>query len=117
MLRSVIAAAAVVCIALPAAADFDPDRLATCMKSNTTPELKANVKQVMIHALQEQKPEANTALVNFTFSALAIATSQCGMSFADVQDPKFESAVETYAQLLGEEILNDAMTMLDIPAF
>lgn len=117
MLRCVIAAAAVLCLALPAAADFDPDRLATCMKSNTTPELKASVKQVMVHALQEQKPEANAALVNFSVNALAIATSQCGMSFADVQDPKFESAVETYAQLLGEEILNDAMTMLDVSVF
>ncbi|AXE65120.1 hypothetical protein BBF93_13500 [Hyphomonas sp. CACIAM 19H1] len=117
MLRSVIAAAVLASSALPAFADFDPDRLATCMKSNTTPELKTNVKQVMIHALQDQKPEANAALLNFSFSALAIATSQCGMSFADVQNPKFESAVETYAQLLGEEILNDALAMMDMPAF
>lgn len=117
MLRSVIAAAVLASAALPAFADFDPDRLATCMKSNTTPELKTNVKQVMIHALQDQKPEANAALLNFSFSALAIATSQCGMSFADVQNPKFESAVETYAQLLGEEILNDALAMMDMPAF
>ncbi len=117
MLRSVVVAAAIAFVALPASADFDPDRLAKCMKSNTTPELKANVKQVMIHALQEQKPEANSALINFSFNALAIATSQCGMSFADVQNPKFETAVETYAQLLGEEILTDALKMMDIPVY
>lgn len=117
MLRSVIVAAAIACAALPASAQFNPDQLATCMKSNTTPELKANVKQVMIHALQEQKIEANSALLNFSFAALAIATSRCGMSFTDVQNPQFETAVETYAQLLGEEILADAMSMLDIPTY
>lgn len=117
MLRFVIVAAAIACAALPASAQFNPDQLATCMNSNTTPELKANVKQVMIHALQEQKAEANSALLNFSFSALAIATTRCGMSFADVQNPKFETAVETYAQLLGEEILIDALGMLDIPGY
>lgn len=117
MLRSVMVSLVIAATALPAAADFDPDRLATCMKSNTTPELKANVKQVMVHALLEQKPEANAALLTFSFNALAIATSRCGMSFADVQNPKFETAVETYAQLLGEELLSDALTMLDIPVY
>lgn len=115
MLRSVIVAATIGGLALPASAQFNPDQLATCMKSNTTPELKANVKQVMIHALQEQKAEANSALLNFSFAALAIATSRCGMSFADVSNPRFETAVESYAQLLGEEILADAMSVLDIP--
>jgi len=117
MLRSAIVAAAIACFGLPASAEFNPERLATCMKSNTTPELKANVKQVIIHALQEQKPQANSALLTFSVNALAIATSQCGMSFADVQNPKFETAVEAYAQLLGEEILADALRMMDIPVY
>lgn len=115
MLRSMIAAAALAVCTLPASAQVDPEPLAACMKTHTTPELKTGMKDFMIHALQEHKAEATQALLTFSFSALTIATAKCGLSFGDVQTPYFESAMERYGEMLGEEIMSDAFLMLDIP--
>jgi hypothetical protein len=46
---------------------------------------------------------------------MSIATTQCGMSFADVQTPAFEAALESYGQSLGQEVMKDALRFMDIP--
>ena len=115
MFRSLALAAAITFCTGSAHAQINPEQLATCMTTHTTPSMKANVKQFMIHALQENKPDATSTLLTFSFEALSVATSKCGMSFADVSSPDFEAATKRYGEILGEQIITEAFRSIDIP--
>ncbi len=115
MLRTLALAAAIGLGSLPAMAQGNTDTIATCMIANTTKSQTDDMKAFLVFALQENKPEATDALLKFSFEALSIATQKCGLSFADVQTPKFEAAMETYGEALGESIMRDAFAYLDIP--
>lgn len=115
MFRSIMLSAVIACAALPGQAEIEPLELATCMRTHTTPEIKADMKEFLVFALQEKKAEATSSLLSFSFAAFSIATANCGMSFGDVEHPNFDVAMETYGQMLGEDIMNDAFRILDIP--
>jgi len=115
MMRTLVLAAAMSLCNLPAIADTESNALASCMVANATDTQTSNMKQFMIHALQENKAEATDSLLKLSFEALSIATQKCGLSFADVQTPKFEQAMEIYGEALGEKIMKDAFAYLEIP--
>lgn len=115
MIRTLIVTAALPFIALTAGASEPANPLATCMIANATPSQKAGMKQMIIHALQENKPAATDAFLKLSFEAMSIATAKCGATFADVQSPSFQSALETYGQSLGEAVMNEALVFMDIP--
>ena len=115
MKRSIIVAALLCAGGLPALADKQADTMASCMVTNSTDAQTANMKKLIVHALQEQKPEATDAMLKFSVEALTIATSQCGLTFVDIQTPLFENAMHAYAELLGKQILDEAINFMDIP--
>ncbi len=115
MIRTLILAAALPFCALNAQAEIETAALAECLFTNTTAEQTEGMKRFMVHALQEEKAGATDELLKFSFSTLATATSQCGLSFADVQTPAFEAAMEIYGQQLGVKIMEDAFRVLEIP--
>lgn len=115
MIRTLILASTLPLLALNASAVEAENKLATCMISNTTPTQKSGMKQMIIHALQEDKPAATDAFLKLSFEAMSIATAKCGLSFADVQSPTFEAALEAYGQSLGEAVMKDALVFMDIP--
>jgi hypothetical protein len=115
MIRTLIVSAALPFIAFSAGANEPASPLATCMIANTTPSQKAGMKQMIIHALQENKPAATESFLTLSFEAMSIATARCGATFADVQSPSFQGALEAYGQSLGEAVMKDALTFMDIP--
>ena len=115
MIRTLIVSAALPFITLTAGASEPASPLATCMIANTTPSQKAGMKQMIIHALQENKPAATESFLTLSFEAMSIATARCGATFADVQSPSFQGALEAYGQSLGEAVMKDALTFMDIP--
>jgi len=115
MIRSLMMASALSLLAFNASAAEGENKLASCMIANTTPTQKSGMKQLIIQALQENKQAATESFLKLSFEAMSIATTQCGMSFADVQTPAFEAALETYGQSLGEEVMKDALRFMDIP--
>ncbi len=115
MIRTLIIAAALPLLAMNASAVEAENPLAACMITNTTPTQKSGMKQMIISALQEDKPAATDAFLKLSFEAMSIATAKCGMSFVDVQSPNFERALETYGQSLGEAVMKDALLFMDIP--
>lgn len=115
MIRTLIIAAALPIFALNASAAETENKLATCMITNATATQKSGMKQTIILALQENKPAATESLLKFSFEAMSIATAKCGLSFADVQTPAFETAMQAYAEGLGQIVMKDALRMMDIP--
>lgn len=115
MIRSLMMASALSLLALNASAAETQNKLASCMIANTTPTQKASMKQLIIQALQENKPAATETFLKMSFEAMSIATTACGATFADVQTPAFEGALEAYGQSLGEEVLKDALRFMDVP--
>lgn len=115
MIRTLLLAAALPFCALNAHSEIQTEALAECLFTNTTDEQAEGMKRFMVHALQKEKAGATDELLKFSFSTLATAIPQCGLSFADVQTPAFEAAMELYGQQLGVKIMEDAFRFLDIP--
>jgi len=115
MIRTLIVSAALPFFALGAGAGEPANPLATCMIANTTVSQKAGMKQMIIHALQENKPAATETFLKLSVEAMSIAAAQCGATFADVQSPSFRGALEAYGQSLGEAVMKDALAFMDIP--
>ena len=115
MIRTMILAATLPFCALNAQAEIETEALATCLMTHTTDEQAEGMKRFMIHALQQEKAGATEELLKFSFGTLATGTSKCGLSFADIDTPDFEAAMEIYGQQLGEKIMSEAMLLIDIP--
>ncbi|KCZ53576.1 hypothetical protein HY29_16815 [Hyphomonas beringensis] len=116
MIRTLcLGAALAVFAASPAAAQTRSDEVASCMISHSTEEDVAQMKQLMLLALQDRKDEATTALAGLMMQAGVSASSQCGVGFGEMTSPMFEAAMRQYGEHLGTIVMERAFTMMDLP--
>ncbi len=110
-----LAAIAPALLAAPALAEIDSGTLGACMVAHSTEAQASAMKDFMVHALEERREEATDALLGLAFGAAAIATTDCGAGFADLDTPAFEDAMEIYGEHLGTIIMERALAYMDIP--
>jgi len=116
MIRTLcLGAAAVLFAASPALAETRGEKVASCMIQNSTEDDVAQMKQLMLLALQEKKSEATAVMGTLMLKAGLTATGQCGVGYNELGTPMFEYAVRLYGEHLGTEVMERSLEFMDLP--
>lgn len=116
MIRTLFLGLAATCLtAAPALAQDRSEQVATCMISHATEADIAQMKQLMLLALQEKKQEATGVLGTLMLTAGLNASGNCGVGFNEVGTPMFEYAMRLYGEHLGTVVLERSLDAMDLP--
>ncbi|KCZ60624.1 hypothetical protein [Hyphomonas chukchiensis] len=116
MIRTLCLALAATCLtAAPALAEDRADEVAACMVANATEADIAQMKQLMLLALQEKKQEATGVLGSLMMTAGMSAAGNCGVGFNEVGSPMFEYAMRVYGEHLGTVVMERSLDFLELP--
>jgi hypothetical protein len=110
-----LALAAIGLTAAPALAEDRADQVAACMVANATEADIAQMKQLMLLALQEKKNEATGVLGSLMLTAGMSASGNCGVGFNEVTSPMFEYAMRVYGEHLATIVMERSLNFMDLP--
>lgn len=116
MIRTLcLGAAAALFAATPALAENRAVEVGNCMIRHATEDDVAQMKQLMLLALQEKKSEATTVMGGLMLNAGLTATGECGVRYTEIGSPMFEYAVRMYGEHLGTIVMERSLQFMDLP--
>ena len=116
MIRTLCLGLVAACLtAAPALAEDRSEQVAACMVANATEADIAQMKQLMLLALQEKKQEASGVLGSLMLTAGLSASDNCGVGFNEVGTPMFEYAMRLYGEHLGTVVLERSLEAMNLP--
>ncbi|MEZ5952747.1 MAG: hypothetical protein R3C13_00445 [Hyphomonas sp.] len=116
MIRTLcLGTAAVFLTAAPAMAESRSEQVANCMIRNSSEEDVAQMKQLMLLALQEKKSEATGVLGGLMLKAGLSASGNCGVTYGEMGTPMFEYALRLYGEHLGTVVMERSLSFMDLP--
>ena len=116
MIRTLCLGLVAACLtAAPALAEDRSEQVAACMVANATEADIAQMKQLMLLALQEKKREATGVLGSLMLTAGLSASGNCGVGFNEVGTPMFEYAMRLYGEHLGTVVLERSLEAMNLP--
>ena len=116
MIRTICLGLVAACLtAAPALAEDRSDDVASCMISHATEADIAQMKQLMLLALQDKRDEATGVLGSLMLTAGLSASGNCGVGFNEVGTPMFEYAMRLYGEHLGTKVLERSLDAMGLP--